>query len=179
MPESEKSGTRGFFLQRRRASAPHSAVATLAGSVVPCGNGWDSARIGPTLPKGSGHRGSKESKTVKHWRDLSSADLDLARKLRACGRSYAQIAEALGYGIGATKVRLAMRKRENPGKTNHKVLRHLDPFLPPAVQSEAESVQSIDWESLSYSQRYFGDPRPGRAAIDQLSPGDRKRLGIE
>ena len=116
---------------------------------------------------------------MKHWRDLSSADLDLARTLRARGRSYAQIADALGYGIGATKVRLAMRKRENPGRTNHRVARHLDPFLPPAVQAEADTVRAIDWEHLTPSQRYLGDPRPGRSAIDQLSPGDRKRLGIE
>ena len=115
---------------------------------------------------------------MKTWRHLTPADLDFAIKLRARGRSYAQIAAHLGYGIGATKVRLAMRKREKPGKTNHRVARYLDPYLPPEVQAEADTVQSIDWENLTPSQQYLGDPRPGRSAIDQLSPADRRRLGL-
>ena len=122
---------------------------------------------------------------MKKWRDLSQDEVKQAYFLRGHGLSYAAIARRLGgYGLSDQKVKRALdghykRKRENPGPTNHKVMRHLDPFLPPAVQAEADTVAAIDWENLSPSQRYLGDPRPGRAAIDQLSAADRKRLGIE
>jgi hypothetical protein len=124
-----------------------------------------------------------EGCVLKKQPEITKPEIEEAYLLRAHGLSYGQIAKRLGRHTAAT-IQAALydryrRKRENPGKTNHRVARHLDPYLPPAVQAEAETVQSIDWDNLTTSQQYLGDPRPGRSAIDRLSPADRRRLGLK
>ena len=100
--------------------------------------------------------------------DIAADVLARARKLRAAGKSWADIGAHFGYHENT------IRKRLDPDFADSRRLRYTAPALcmramePRLTPAEAErALATVPLDTRTIQARFLGDPLPGRSALDR------------